>query len=26
VSGWRAVCFHPDKVKTICRCEYLTGT
>jgi len=26
VSGWRAVCLHPDKVKTICRCEYLTGS
>jgi len=24
VAGWRAVCLHPDKVKTICRCEYLT--
>ena len=23
VTGWRAVCLHPDKVKTICRCEYL---
>ena len=23
VSGWRAACLHPDKVKTICRCEYL---
>ena len=22
-SGWRAACLHPDKVKTICRCEYL---
>ena len=27
VSGWRAVCLHPDKIKTICRCEYLpTGS
>jgi putative transposase len=26
VSGWRAVCLHPDKVKTICRCEYLPGS
>jgi transposase len=26
VSGWRAVCLHPDRVKTICRCEYLTGS
>jgi len=23
VAGWRAVCLHPEKVKTICRCEYL---
>jgi transposase len=23
VSGWRAVCLHPDQIKTICRCEYL---
>jgi transposase len=23
VSGWRAVCLCPEKVKTICRCEYL---
>lgn len=23
VSGWRAVCLHPEKIKTICRCEYL---
>jgi hypothetical protein len=23
VSGWRAVCLRPDKVKSICRCEYL---
>jgi transposase len=23
VAGWRAVCLHPDKVKTVCRCEYL---
>jgi transposase len=23
VSGWRAVCLHPDRVKSICRCEYL---
>jgi transposase len=27
VAGWRAVGLHPDKVKTICRCEYLpTGS
>lgn len=27
VSGWRAVCLHPDRIKTICRCEYLpTGS
>ena len=27
VAGWRAVCLTPDKVKTICRCEYLhTGS
>lgn len=26
VSGWRAVCLHPDLIKTICRCEYLTGS
>lgn len=23
VSGWRAVCLNPEKVKSICRCEYL---
>src|SRR5262245_9116808 len=23
-SGWRAVCLLPDKVESICRCEYLT--
>ena len=23
VSGWRAVCLHLDKIRTICRCEYL---
>jgi transposase len=23
VSGWRAVCLGPDRVKTICRCTYL---
>ena len=23
VSGWRAVCLHPEKVKTLCRCKYL---
>ena len=23
VSGWRAVCLTPEKVKTVCRCEYL---
>jgi transposase len=22
VGGWRAVCLHPEKVKTVCRCEY----
>jgi transposase len=26
VFGWRAVCLNPDKVRTICRCEYLTGS
>jgi transposase len=27
VAGWRAVCLTPEKVKTICRCEYLyTGS
>lgn len=24
VSGWRAVCLAPDKVRTVCRCEYIT--
>ena len=24
VAGWRAVCLTPEKVKTICRCEYLS--
>lgn len=23
VTGWRAVCLRPEKIKTICRCEYL---
>jgi transposase len=23
VSGWRAVCLHPDMVNSICRCGYL---
>jgi transposase len=23
ISGWRAVCLHPERIKTICRCEYL---
>jgi putative transposase len=22
-AGWRAVCLHPEMVKTICRCQYL---
>ena len=27
VAGWRAVCLTPERVKTICRCEYLpTGS
>ncbi len=26
VSGWRAVCLHPDRIRTICRCEYLPGS
>ena len=26
VSEWRAVCLHPEKVKTICRCKYLPGS
>jgi transposase len=25
VDGWRAVCLRPDRVQTICRCEYLPG-
>ena len=25
VEGWRAVCLHPEKIETICRCEYLPG-
>ena len=25
VDGWRAVCLRPERVRTICRCEYLTG-
>ena len=25
VAGWRAVCLKPDKVQTICRCEYAGG-
>ena len=24
-DGWRAVCLHPEKIKTICRCEYIAG-
>lgn len=24
VAGWRAVCLTPEKVKTICRCEYIS--
>lgn len=23
VSGWRAVCLSPDKIKSVCRCGYL---
>ena len=23
IAGWRAVCLRPEKIKTICRCEYL---
>jgi len=23
VSGWRAVCLAPDRIKSVCRCEYL---
>jgi transposase len=26
VSGWRAVCLRPDRIKTVCRCEYLPGS
>ena len=26
VAGWRAVCLTPDKVRTICRCEYAAGS
>lgn len=26
VSGWRAVCLRPDRIKTVCRCEYLAGS
>lgn len=26
VAGWRAVCLHPDRIRTICRCEYLAGS
>lgn len=22
VCGWRAVCLRPEKIKTVCRCEY----
>ena len=22
VGGWRAVCLQPEKIKTVCRCEY----
>ena len=25
VAGWRAVCLKPDKIQTICRCEYAAG-
>jgi len=25
VDGWRAVCLRPERVRTVCRCEYLTG-
>jgi len=25
VDGWQAVCLRPDRVKTVCRCEYITG-
>jgi transposase len=23
VTGWRAVCLTPDRIKSVCRCEYL---
>jgi transposase len=23
VSGWRAACLRPERIKTVCRCEYL---
>jgi transposase len=26
VEGWRAACLLPDRIKTICRCEYLTSS
>jgi transposase len=25
IAGWRAVCLHPERVRSICRCEYLNG-
>ena len=24
-EGWRAVCLNPERIKTVCRCEYLTA-
>lgn len=26
VAGWRAVGLDPDKIQTVCRCEYATGS
>ena len=25
VTGWRAVCLKPEKIRTICRCQYVTA-
>jgi len=24
-AGWRAVCLKPERIRTVCRCEYLTS-
>jgi hypothetical protein len=26
VAGWRAVCLNPDRIKTVCRCDYADGS